>query len=72
MAQHEVRYAAEIAECKIIRRYASSKYLKCKMEGPQTDVLPSAWKWANPENIRSFTAVGYFLLKDLQKNTMFP
>ncbi|MEO5944079.1 MAG: sialate O-acetylesterase, partial [Ferruginibacter sp.] len=43
-----------------------------KMDGPQIDVLPTSWKWANPENIRSFTAVGYFFAKELYEKYHVP
>ncbi len=65
MAQHEVRYAAEIASVNYPQIRQFKVFTNAKMEGPQTDVLPSAWKWANPENIRSFTAVGYFFAKEI-------
>ncbi len=65
MAQHEVRYADEIAGVNYPQIRQFKVFTNAKMEGPQPDVLPSAWKWANPENIRAFTAVGYFFAKAL-------
>lgn len=65
MFQHNVLYAHEIASA----NYPAIRQFKipanARMEGPQKDVLPTFWKWANPENITRFTAVGYFFAKEI-------
>lgn len=72
MAQHEVLYADEIARVNFPQIRQFKVFTNAKMDGPQNDVLPSSWKWANPENIRSFTAVGYFFAKELYEKYHVP
>ncbi|MEP6676253.1 MAG: sialate O-acetylesterase [Ferruginibacter sp.] len=72
MAQHEVLYAKEIAEVNYPQIRQFKIPTNAKMDGPQIDVLPTSWKWANPKNIRSFTAVGYFFAKELYEKYHVP
>jgi sialate O-acetylesterase len=72
MAQHEVLYADEIARVNYPQIRQFKVFTNAKIDGPQNDVLPSSWKWANPENIRSFTAVGYFFAKELYEKYHVP
>jgi sialate O-acetylesterase len=72
MAQHDVLYADEIAAVNYPHIRQFKVFTNAKMDGPQKDVLPSSWKWANPENIRSFTAVGYFFAKELYQQYHIP
>ncbi len=72
MAQHIVTYAQEVASVnnQQLRQFKIPNHPV--MSGPENDVLPSSWKWANPENILNFTAVGYFFAKEINAKYHVP
>jgi sialate O-acetylesterase len=40
--------------------------------GPKKDLPTGSWKWANPENVKEFSAVAYFFAKDLYEKYHVP
>jgi sialate O-acetylesterase len=72
MAQHDVTYAKEIADANFSEIRQFKVPTNARLDAPQNDVLATSWKWANPVNIRSFTAVGYFFAKELYKKYRIP
>jgi len=69
---HNERYAAEIASANYpeIRQFLvpSSSHL----EGPAADLAGGSWKWANPEDVNSFSVVAYFFALQLHEKYMVP
>jgi len=62
---HDVRYAKDIADANFpqIRQFWIPTLTN--LQGPQDDLPTGYWKWANPEDIRLFSAVAYFFARDL-------
>jgi sialate O-acetylesterase len=42
------------------------------LDGPKEDIAGGAWKWANPKDIRPFSAVAYFFAKKLYEKYHIP
>ena len=42
------------------------------LDGPKDDLTGGSWKWANPKDIRSFSAVAYFFAKKLYEKYHVP
>ena len=42
------------------------------LDGPKDDLTAGSWKWANPKDIRAFSAVAYFFAKKLYENYHIP
>ena len=42
------------------------------LEGPKDDLTAGSWKWANPKDIRPFSAVAYFFAKKLYEKYHIP
>jgi sialate O-acetylesterase len=72
MGIHDVRYAKDIAEANYpqIRQFWIPTLTN--LQGPQDDLPTGYWKWANPEDIRAFSAVAYFFARDLYEKYRVP
>ena len=42
------------------------------LDGPKDDIAGGLWKWANPKDIRTFSAVAYFFAKKLYEKYHIP
>jgi len=62
---HDVTYARDIAEANYpqIRHFWIPTLTN--LQGPQEDLPTGYWKWANPQDIRPFSAVAYFFARKL-------
>ena len=69
---HDVRYAKDISEANYpqIRQFWIPTLTN--MQGPQDDLPTGYWKWANPEDVRMFSAVAYFFARDLYEKYHVP
>lgn len=72
MGLHAIRYPDEIANADYpqIRQFWVPNITN--LEGPQEDLPSGSWKWANPNDVRDFSAVAYFFAKDLYKKYGVP
>ena len=72
MGIHDVTYAKDIAEANFpqIRHFWIPTLTS--LQGPRDDLPPGYWKSANPEDIRSFSAVAYFFARMIHKNYNVP
>ncbi len=69
---HDVTYARDIAEANYpqIRHFWIPTLTN--LEGPQDDLPTGYWKWANPEDVRPFSAVAYFFARKLYEKYHVP
>ena len=69
---HDVRYAKDISEANYpqIRQFWIPTLTN--MQGPQDDLPTGYWKWANPEDVRMFSAVAHFFARDLYEKYHVP
>ena len=72
MKLHGVRYAGEIAGANYpeIRQFWVPNVVN--LQGPQKDLKAGNWKWANPADVKEFSAVAYFFAKKLYENHHIP
>lgn len=65
MELHGVRYADEIANANYpqIRHFWVPNI--ANLQGPQDDLNGGFWKWANPTDVKEFSAVAYFFAKKI-------
>ena len=65
MILHSVRYADEITNANYpeIRQFWVPN--TTNLQGPQKDLPGGSWKWANPTDVKEFSAVAYFFAKAL-------
>jgi len=69
---HDVTYAKDIAEANYsqIRHFWISTLTN--LQGPQNDLPTGYWKWANPEDVRPFSAVAYFFARKIYEKYHVP
>ena len=69
---HDVLYAKDIAEANYpqIRHFWVPTLTS--LQGPQEDLPTGYWKWANPEDVRPFSAVAYFFAKKIYEKYHVP
>jgi len=69
---HDVRYEADIAAANypLIRQFAVPNVTD--LQGPRDDLPGGSWQWANPANVRDFSAVAYFFGKQLYEKYHVP
>lgn len=72
MKLHAVRYEKEIesANYPAIRQFWVPN--TTNLVAPQTDLPGGSWKWANPDDVKEFSAVAYFFAKDLYEKYHVP
>jgi sialate O-acetylesterase len=72
MALHSVRYAGEIAGANEpeIRQFLVPNVTN--LQSPQEDLPAGSWKWANPTDVKEFSAVAYFFAKKLYEKYHAP
>ncbi|KAA9035669.1 sialate O-acetylesterase [Ginsengibacter hankyongi] len=72
MILHGIRYADEIANANNpeIRQFWVPNVTN--LQGPQKDLPGGSWKWANPNDIKEFSAVAYFFAKALYQKYHVP
>lgn len=72
LALHSVVYAREIENA----HYPEIRQFKVpgvtNLQEPQKELPAGSWKAADPEDVKQFSAVAYFLQKRCMKNTMCP
>ncbi len=69
---HDVTYAKDIAEANYpeIRHFWIPTLTS--LEGPRDDLPTGYWKWANPVDVRPFSAVAYFFARKLYEKYHVP
>jgi sialate O-acetylesterase len=69
---HDVTYAKDIAEANYpqIRHFWIPTLTN--LQGPQADLPTGYWKWANPEDVRPFSAVAYFFARKIYEKSHVP
>lgn len=72
MRLHDVRYEADIAAANypLVRQFAVPNVTD--LQGPRDDLPGGSWLWANPANVRDFSAVAYFFGKQLYEKYHVP
>ena len=72
MALHSVHYAKEIASANDadIRQFWVPN--TTNLQSPQDDLPGGSWKWANPTDVKQFSAVAYFFAKQLHSKYGVP
>lgn len=72
MALHAVLYADEIAKANYpeIRHFLVQN--TANLRAPQSDLPGGSWKWANPTDVKEFSAVAYFFAKALYEKYHIP
>ncbi|HEX5652501.1 MAG TPA: sialate O-acetylesterase [Chitinophagaceae bacterium] len=69
---HDVTYAKDIAGA----NYPEIRHFwiptTTSLQGPKNDLPAGYWKWANPEDIRPFSAVAYFFARKLYEKYRIP
>ncbi|WP_276483421.1 sialate O-acetylesterase [Paraflavitalea pollutisoli] len=72
MNLHSVRYANDIATANNpqIRQFWIP-YVN-DMNATRADLAGGNWKWANPEDVRNFSAVAYFFARDINERYKVP
>jgi sialate O-acetylesterase len=72
MELHSVRYADEVANANYpeIRHFTVPNI--ANMQAAQEDLPGGSWKWANPLDVRRFSAVAYFFAKKLYDEYRVP
>jgi sialate O-acetylesterase len=72
MGLHAIRYADEIANANHpdIRQFWVPNVTN--LAGPQEDLPDGYWKWANPTDVKDFSAVAYFFAKKLHEKYGVP
>ncbi len=69
---HDVTYAKEIAEA----NYPEIRHFwiptMTDLQKPNDDLPTGYWKWANPQDIRQFSAVAYFFAKKIYEKYHVP
>jgi sialate O-acetylesterase len=65
MELHSITYAKDIADANYpeIRHFWMPTMTD--LQGPHDDLPTGSWKWANPQDVRQFSAVAYFFAKKL-------
>lgn len=69
---HSVYYPEEVANANYpeIRQFKIPNVTN--LTGPQQDLPSGSWKWANPENVKDFSAVAYFFAEALYQKYHVP
>ncbi|MCU7550147.1 sialate O-acetylesterase [Chitinophagaceae bacterium LB-8] len=72
MELHKERYAADIASANYpqIRHFWIPTLTD--LQGPKEDLPTGFWKWANPEDVRQFSAVAYFFARSIYEKYKVP
>lgn len=72
MERVKEKYQEEIAQADYpeIRNFFIST--TPKLEGPQKDLPAGQWKWANPEDVLSFSATAYFFARSVYEKYRIP
>jgi sialate O-acetylesterase len=72
MALHGVRYAADIdsARYPAIRQFWVPNVTN--LQAAQEDLPGGSWKWANPTDVKDFSAVAYYFAQQLYKRYQVP
>ncbi len=72
MELHSELYGDDIAKANFpqIRQFHIPN--KVAYDAPQDDLPASSWKWANPEDVKKFSAVAYFFAKKIYEREKVP
>jgi sialate O-acetylesterase len=72
MKLHSIRYADEIANADYpaIRQFWVPNTTNLQIL--ENDLPSGSWKWANPNDVKDFSAIAYFFAKDLYKKYHVP
>jgi sialate O-acetylesterase len=60
MELHKETYGADIASAHYPQIRHFGVPVKASLQHPEEDLQTGFWKWANPENVRQFSAVAFF------------
>lgn len=63
MRLHNITYAEDIAQANFSEIRQFWVPTATSLGGPQEELRPSGWKWANSENVKDFSAVAYFFAR---------
>lgn len=72
MKLHSVRYADEIANANYPEMRQFWVANTTNLQSPQTNLPLGSWKWANPTDVKEFSAVAYFFAKALYEKYHVP
>ena len=61
----DATYAKEMEEVNYPQIRQFKVPIRPLLDGPKDDLTGGAWRWANPKDIRAFSAVAYFFAKNL-------
>ena len=72
MGIHNVTYSEDIAKANYpeIRQFWVPT--ATNLTGPEKDLSRGSWKWANPVNVKDFSAVAYFFARDIYRKHKVP
>ncbi len=72
MGIHNVTYAEDITNANFpeIRQFLVPT--ATSLDGPREDLKQGSWKWANPKDVRDFSAVAYFFARDIYNRYQIP
>jgi sialate O-acetylesterase len=72
MELHSITYAKDISEANYpqIRHFWIPTLTD--LQGPRDDLPTGFWKWANPQDVRQFSAVAYFFARKIYEKTKVP
>lgn len=72
MELHSITYANDIAEANYpqIRHFWIPTLTD--LQGPRQDLPAGNWKWANPQDVRQFSAVAYFFARHIYEKYKVP
>ena len=68
----EATYAKEMEEVNYPQIRQFKVLNRALLDGPKDDLTGGSWKWANPKDIRPFSAVAYFFAKNLYEKYHVP
>ena len=68
----DATYAKEMEEVNYPQIRQFKVPIRPLLDGPKDDIAGGSWKWANPKDIRPFSAVAYFFAKKLYEKYHVP
>ncbi|KAA8483423.1 sialate O-acetylesterase [Arcticibacter tournemirensis] len=72
MGIHNITYAEDIANANFLEIRQFLVPTTTSLSGPREDVPQGRWKWANPEDVRDFSAVAYFFARHIYNTYHIP
>jgi sialate O-acetylesterase len=72
MGYDDATYGKEMEEVNYPQIRQFKVPLRPLLDGPKDDLAGGSWKWANPKDIKPFSAVAYFFAKKLHEKYKIP